>query len=105
MMRPDDFCRPQPPRTVMGHLTNNTTQCRANGTPAFQLVPFGMFDENNFCLSYDVPQMIFAGRNHRAPSWVIHQQSTNAAQRTLLHLGCRFVCIDETTLPFHDAPR
>jgi hypothetical protein len=47
MMCPDDFCRPQPPRTVMGHPPT-INQCRATDPATSIGVPFGMFDETLF---------------------------------------------------------
>jgi hypothetical protein len=45
--------------------------------------------------------MIFARRNHRAPSWAIRRQSTHVTQRGVNQLGCHFGMFDETIFVFH----
>jgi hypothetical protein len=80
-----DFCAPQPSRTIMGHPPISTP-CHTTGRES-DWVPFGMFEWDYFCLSYEPVRMIFARRNHRAPSWAIRRQSTHVTQRGVNRLG------------------
>jgi hypothetical protein len=63
-------------------------QCRKATDPASNWgAALVWFDETIFVFHMMCPDDFGRPPSHRAPSWVIHQQSTNAAQWTLLRFG------------------
>jgi hypothetical protein len=97
MIYPDDFCAPQPSRTIMASPNNQPMShhgARINWGATLVCVEGTIFVFHMSC------RMIFARPNHRAPSWAIHQQPTHVPPRCTNQLGCNFGMLKGHVLSF-----
>jgi hypothetical protein len=103
MSHPDDFCAPQPSRTIMGHPPT-INPCHTTGRESIG-VPFGMVDETIFVFHMSHPDEFL-----RAAT-IAHHHGPSADNQPMSHTRWResigvstLAWLNETIVVFHMTP-